>query len=119
MDKLLVGLALAAAAWWLWHSWPRDQDAAIDLVDDGHGIMQPVCARCHTRMTPVTRRNSASLAGVLAILLGLIGLLVLLFSNWLAGLAIIIVAIVLDLAGRGQHTRLVCPACGQSGKPIA
>lgn len=118
MDKPLVGLALAGAAWWLWHSRPRDQDDAIDLVDDGHGIMQPVCAHCRARMTPITRRDRASLAGVLAILIGLSGLAAILV-NWLAGLALIIIAMILDIAGRGHRTRLVCPACGKSSNPIA
>jgi hypothetical protein len=61
-------------------------------------------------MYQVQKKAAVSLAGVAAIVIGFVGLITL-FASALVGVAVIMLAIIIDLAGRRKYDTLVCPAC--------
>ena len=68
------------------------------------------CPICLIEAVQVTRKDSISAGGCLGALIFLLALPMLLF-DMLIGFVMVIVAILIGNAGRGQHVELVCPKC--------
>ena len=68
------------------------------------------CQKCNTEAVQVIRKDSISAGGCLGALIFLLALPMLLF-DMLIGFVMVIVAILIGNAGRGQHVELVCPKC--------
>lgn len=115
---LVLGLPLLAwAGWQIYQGYLNEQRPPLTLRDNGSGIMEPVCAHCQTRLVSVNRKTGSGAAGLFALLIGLVGIVVFLF-HWLAGLVVIGLAVLINHAGKGQETVLTCPACGQEAKRL-
>lgn len=107
---VILILVVAWAANQIWQGYRRETAPPLTMSDNGHGVMDPVCPRCQARLVAVQRSTSSGLASALAILIGLAGIILILF-NWIAGGVIIILAILIHMAGREKQTALTCPAC--------
>ena len=121
MDHLGYIVALLLLAWAAWHIYQgylAEQHPPLTLRDNGHGLMEPVCPHCQARLIVVERKTSSGLVGLAALLLGLLGVTAFLF-NWVVGSVVLILALLLNGAGKGRQTVLTCPACGSEAKRIA
>lgn len=75
---------------------------------------QPECPACHVALIPIQKTNQVSVAGLIGVVAFFFGLLLLFFSP-IAGVIVIIVALVVGSVGRGKHTVMTCPQCGKHG----
>lgn len=115
MEYILLALILAAIAYYIHQGYSEATRPPPTLRDAGAGIMEPICARCHARLMPVTRKQGGGLADVLAIGLGILAVIVLL-AHLLAGLALLGIAVLVHYLGKSTVTVLTCPACGQDDR---
>lgn len=117
MGETIFALVLAWIAWIIWQGYQDEQKPPLPLRDIGNGIMEPVCPACHARLVTVTQKTSSGLASLFVVLFGLAGVVLILF-HWVAGAVVLILAVLISLAGKGQRTVLKCPACGTTAKTL-
>lgn len=115
MEYVLLAMVLAFIGYYLHKGYAEATRPPPTLRDGGGGIMEPVCGKCHARLVTVTRKQGGGLAAVIAMVLGLFGLAALL-ANWIAGLAVILLAAIVHHLGKPSVTILTCPACGQDDR---
>ena len=115
MEYVLLAMVIATIGYYLHQGYHDATRPPPTLRDIGGGIMQPVCARCHAKLVPVARKQGGGLADVLAIGLGILGVVVLI-AHLLAGLALLALAALVHYAGKSAITVLTCPACGQDDR---
>lgn len=111
MAEVLVVAAFAWIAYQIWLGYSEDRKPAPVMLNTGSGILEPTCPHCRARLVPLPRKSGGGFPALLAWSLGLSGLVFMLFS-WLAGLGLILIAILLHHVARGQQTVLVCPIHG-------
>jgi len=114
---VILAMFIAYMGFQIWQGYRRETTPPLPLRDTGNGIMQPVCPRCHAGLVTLQRKESSSLVSVLAFLVGVIGIGLILI-NWLAGGVVIIVALLINMAGKSTATVLTCPACGHDAKTL-
>ena len=114
---VILAMIVAYIGFRIWEGYKRETAKPLPLRDAGNGIMQPVCPRCHTGLVMLQRKDGSGLAGVLALLVGLFGL-VLLLINWIAGGVVIVIALLINMAGKSTANVLTCPACGHDAKTL-
>jgi len=114
---VMLFMIVAWIAFRIWEGFMRPNAEPLPMRDGGNGIMEPVCPFCDARLVALQRRRHSLPVGVLAWLMLLIGIVLFLF-HWLAGLAMIVVAILINLAGKSAQTVLACPACGTDVKTL-
>lgn len=107
-------LFLAVAAWVIYQiiqGFAGENAPPIPMVDTGSGVREPVCPQCSVRLIVISRDTRSITASVLAKLVGLSGLVLILF-NWGAGGILLILAILISMVGKKKQTVLTCPSCG-------
>ena len=72
------------------------------------------CSECNVSLVSVEKKNAVSIAGLMSVVLFLIGL-VSAFANITVGILIMILALIIGAIGRGKKTVMVCPQCGEQG----
>lgn len=117
MEYVLLAMVITTFGYYLYQGYSDATRPPPTLRDSGGGIMVPVCARCHAKLVPIARKQGGGLADVLAIGLGILGIVVLL-AHLIAGLALLALAIVIHYAGKSAVTVLTCPACGQIDRTL-
>lgn len=111
-------LFLAVAAWVIYQiiqGFNSENAPPIPMVDTGGGIREPVCPKCSVRLIVISRDTRSTAVGVFGMLVGLLGLVLILF-NWLVGGIILILAILISMAGKKKQTVLTCPSCGNDAR---
>lgn len=73
-------------------------------------MKEPICPHCQARLVTVTRNNNSGIVATLAILVGMSGLVLILF-HWIIGGIVLIIALLINAASKGKQTVLTCPAC--------
>lgn len=122
MDPTLgVILFLAVVAWIVYQVMQgfNDENAPkkVQMMDLGGGVREPVCITCKTRLVPVYRDARSGASSMLSVLVGLVGVIVILF-NWMLGGIALIIAILIAIVGKKKQTVLTCPSCGQDAKVL-
>lgn len=75
------------------------------------------CAKCNYQLVAKEKKNLVSIAGLLSVVVFLFGIGVA-FVNIIAGVLVMIFALILGATGRGSKTVMVCPQCGAEGRRI-
>jgi hypothetical protein len=118
MEWIIGAIMIAVVLYPIWQGYRQESSPrppSIELQDDGHGIMEPVCPHCRTKLVSITRQTESWIAAILALLFGLVGVVLLLF-NWIAGGVTLILAIIINMVGKGKQTALTCPVCGKDAR---
>ena len=75
------------------------------------------CPVCNVALIATQKKRSLSVAGIIGALLFIIGLITM-FVNVVAGILLMILALVISVVGRGSKTIMVCPQCGKKGAAL-
>lgn len=106
---LIVVLVWAGKS--IYEGYRRETAPPLPLMDNGHGLMEPVCPTCKARLVTVQHKDGGGLATVISAAVILAGVVVLVGVNWLAGLVMILLGVVIHHAGKSTRTVLTCPVC--------
>jgi hypothetical protein len=115
-------LLLGVFAWVVYvmaHGYRDETRPPLTLMDNGSGMKEPVCAQCATRLLRIDRPSRNLLVQLIAWIFILVGLLVLVAVNWLAGLLSILLGAVFNAASKRTTSVLTCPACGLDAKRLS
>jgi hypothetical protein len=110
MDYVIGLLILGWVGYIIAQGYMRENAPPLTMADNGHGVMEPICPECNARLVTITRSTGSGIAGGLALVVGLAGFVLFLF-NWIAGGIVLILAILINMAGKGKKTVLACPSC--------
>jgi len=72
------------------------------------------CPKCNVALVAAQKKSSISIAGLIGVLLFIIGLITMLI-NIVAGILLMILALIISVFGRGSKTIMACPQCGKKG----
>jgi hypothetical protein len=72
------------------------------------------CPECNVALIATQKKSSLSIAGLIGVLLFIIGLIAMLI-NIVAGILLMILALIISVFGRGSKTIMACPQCGKKG----
>lgn len=117
MEYVLLAMVIATFGYYLYQGYSDATRPPPTLRDSGGGIMEPVCARCHAKLVPITRKQGGGVADVFALGLGILALAVLI-AHLLAGIVLLALAVGVHYLGKSAVTVLTCPACGQDDRTL-
>lgn len=116
MSYLVLTIGLLAVAYGMWTALKApEKNDVVRYVGQADGTRAMVCKACSVHLVTVQRQTSSGVVSALAWLLGLAGVLVLMF-NLLLGAALLILAVLVGMAGRGTQAVMRCPSCGAETK---
>ncbi len=108
---IILALIVAWAGRTIYQGYAESNAPPLTFAETEHGIREPICPTCQTRLVTMTRPSHNALAGMIAWVFIIAGAFALIAVNWLAGLIAILVGVVINLSGKGSETVLACPSC--------